>query len=128
MEAQTRPIREVTEAKTIQLHTNPAEVQDVRPRRRRWTPEEKEVLTLRAVELREAGERWADVARKLNVLEGSLRKWVEDYYANQHLSAGEAPLIETSTTGISVVTPDGYRVEGLDLDSAHVLLVLLRGE
>ncbi|MEM7677686.1 MAG: helix-turn-helix domain-containing protein [Myxococcota bacterium] len=105
-----------------------------RRRRRRWDAETKAQLTIEAAKMRAEGMRWTDVAKKLNVLEGSLRKWLEDYESPKEVSSlpHDPELIargivdETEPGALSVVTPQGFRVEGLDLEGAHMLIEMLR--
>ena len=121
-------------AEPLRAELRPAEsVTAPRRRRRRWDPEEKHALTLRAYEMRQAGARWSEVASELNVLEGSLRKWLEDFEAASRAEHGEATvrtLRELNPDGgaIAVTTPDGFRVEGLSVEDAHLLIEMLRVE
>ena len=101
-------------------------------RRRRFDRETKVKLTAEAVELRAQGVRWSEVAQRLDVLEGSLRRWVEDYEAAQALenrtNIVEDVLVETTHGPLTVTTPDGFRIEGLDIEGAHLLIEMLRAE
>ncbi|MEL7371245.1 MAG: transposase [Myxococcota bacterium] len=106
-----------------------------RRRRRRWDPETKARLTKEAAELRANGMRWTDVAKQLNVLEGSLRKWLEDYEGPNAVPVQRDPeavakdvVAATEPGALNVVTPEGFRVEGLDLEGAHMLIEMLRSE
>ena len=83
--------------------------------------------------MRAEGRRWSEIAEELDVLEGSLRRWLEDFTrAAPHAEvseAGEAPeLFEHASGSLSVKTPDGFVVTGLDLESAHMLIEMLRAE
>ena len=84
--------------------------------------------------MRQAGRRWSEVASELNVLEGSLRKWLEDFENANHAvrpaSAAARALNGLNPEGgtVAVTTPDGFRVEGLSIDDAHLLIEMLRAE
>ena len=105
-------------------------------RRRRFDAETKRVKTAQAREMLAAGRRWCDIAQELNVLEGSLRKWVSDYenatqgaVVTRAVDAVKAAKTDDADGGeLSITTPDGYTVNGLNVEDAYLLIDLLRGE
>jgi hypothetical protein len=88
--------------------------------RRTWTDAEKTRIAAQARPRVDAGEPVLRVARDLNVLQSSLRQWLERYPAPQIepvvISADDAPAERPA--GISIATPDGFVFDGLDLRSA----------
>lgn len=79
-------------------------------------------------ERRKGGAMLADVAREFGVSESSLGRWVS---AERGEDTGQARLREVkvvepaSGRGVTLVTPRGYRIEGLDVESAARLLQAL---
>lgn len=91
-----------------------------------------------AVRRHREGASWEVVSRELGIARGTLCAWVADAQSDP---AQEPPLGGSSTflpvviadeepgrgsgvdaAGLTVVTPRGYRLEGLDLDAAAALL------
>lgn len=71
-----------------------------------------------------AGSSFSATAQKLGLGENSLRLWLK-----QFPEAGLQPvevIAEDRREGICLTTPDGFRVEGLDGQTAAELLELLR--
>ena len=72
---------------------------------------------------RAAGHSWARIAHAVGLSVGSLKNWSRTPPAARTLvpvAVATAP--EVPTAALVVVSPGGYRVEGLDLATATVLL------
>ena len=81
---------------------------------------------------RERGEAVADIAGRLGLVESTLGRWLRRERAEER-AAGFRPVSIVpvlpvpgegcgEATGLTLVTPGGYRVEGLDVESAAYLL------
>lgn len=74
-----------------------------------------------------AGAAIASIAKELGVAEQSLRNWMGTDSDFRRVQVIESVPAEQSDTGTLVLTsPSGYRLEGLDMDSAFQLLRTLR--
>ena len=76
---------------------------------------------------RAAGYSWARIAHRVGLSVGSLKNWSRPSPPARRLvpvAVTAAP--EVGTAALVVVSPGGYRVEGLDLASATALLRALR--
>jgi transposase-like protein len=111
------------------VHENGAgsKERSISKRRRSWSAEQKRELVEEARAMRARGRPWSAVCRELGVLEGSLRLWMRQFPAEsrpvlpvQVVRAAPAPQL------LCVVTPDGIRIEGVDLDGAVQLVEMLR--
>src|SRR5881296_3822812 len=70
---------------------------------------------------RAAGHSWVRIARAVGLSVGSLKNWSRmPPVARTLVPVAAAP--EVPTTALVVVSPGGYRVEGLDLATATALL------
>lgn len=80
--------------------------------------------------MRASGQKWSEIARELDVLPTSLQRWVAKLEVGPLLPViiDEVPSVEPTDPAapITLTTPDGYRLEGLDVDSASLLVELLR--
>ncbi len=102
-------------------------------RRRSWSPQEKIRLSAEALARRERGETWDEIGEALQVRPDSLRRWILRAQEDSEpalrpvtvVSAGSSRAGSTGT-GLSVVTPDGFRIEGVDLETALRLWRSLR--
>jgi len=76
--------------------------------------------------LRERGVGWADIGLRLNARPASIRQWMKQTTPPLlPVTIERSPTPERSN-GLVIVTPEGFRVEGLDLESARELLESLR--
>lgn len=91
-------------------------------KRRRWSVAEKKRLAGQARKLRAQGETFAGICERLDVLEGSLRLWMQQYPESTIREVSVAPEPLKTSSCISVTTPDGLRFEGLEIDDVIVLL------
>ena len=104
-----------------------AKEQSISKRRRNWSTEEKREMAHRAHEMRAQGSSWPEVCRELDVLEGSLRLWMRQFPVEaQQVLPVQVLRPVPEPQHLCVVTPDGIRVEGLDLDGAYQLVQMLR--
>ena len=67
----------------------------------------------------------AGVARALGIFDATLRKWLEASAANGQLSRVRVIDERQQPRGLALVTPAGYRLEGLDPATAAAVLRLL---
>ena len=75
---------------------------------------------------RAAGESWGRIARAVGLSAGALKNWSRTPPAARTLVPVEVAATATmAPTPIVVVSPGGYRVEGLDLATASALLRVL---
>lgn len=102
-------------------------------RRRSWSPAEKQKLVAEARARRQRGESWARIAEALDVRPDALRRWTQQWPEALGLRAVQVAGFESessrgarTTTGLSVVSPDGFRFEGVDLETAVWLYRSLR--
>jgi transposase-like protein len=104
-----------------------AKERSISKRRRSWPTEKKREIVGQARSLRAEGMPWSDVCRELNVLEGSLRLWMQQYPAEaRQVLPVQVLRPQPEPQQLCVVTPDGIRIEGLDLDGAYQLVEMLR--
>jgi transposase-like protein len=104
-----------------------AKERSISKRRRSWPTEKKREMAAQARSLRGEGMSWADVCRELDVLEGSLRLWMQQYPAEaRQVLPVQVLRPHPEPQQLCVVTPDGIRIEGLDLDGAYQLVEMLR--
>ena len=85
-----------------------------------------------ALQCREHGEAVADIAGRLGLVESTLGRWLRRERAEERVAAFRpvsivpvAPAPGDAGSGaarLTLVTPGGYRVEGLDVESAAYLL------
>lgn len=95
--------------------------------RRSWSAKEKREMVEQARRLREQGSGWAQVSRALDVRPASIQLWMRQAEPEILPVAVASAVVETKeSVSLIVVTPDGYRIEGLDLESAQELLEYLR--
>ncbi len=75
-----------------------------------------------------AGEAIGSIAKQLGVAEQSLRNWMQRTSSDfRRVQVIESPLTEPSDSGkLALISPSGYRLEGLDVVSASQLLRALR--
>lgn len=97
-----------------------------RPQRRRYSQEERDAITQQARRMRAEGMKMSAIVSELGVSSLSLTKWLKEsrpapaFLPVQVVGAG----VTTNTSAdMTLVTPSGYRVEGLTPDT---LLALLR--
>lgn len=89
-----------------------------RRRRRIWTPDEKrEVVTTARRRLAE-GTSFRRVAAELGILEGSLRLWMRQLPERGLQPVTVIDVAAPTRDLICLVTPGGFRFEGLDLATA----------
>lgn len=102
-----------------------------RRRRRHFTPEERSRLAREAHRLRSSGLALHTAAKELDVVVSSLRLWMMKHPPTPTLRpvrlvapADQSP--EPLSAQTSVTTPDGFRIDGLTIESALVLVEKLR--
>jgi transposase-like protein len=104
-----------------------AKERPISKRRRSWPSEKKREIAGQARSMRAEGMPWSDVCRELDVLEGSLRLWMQQYPAQtRQVLPVQVLRPQHERQQLCVVTPDGIRIEGLDLDGAVQLVEMLR--
>lgn len=94
-----------------------------RPTRRRYSAEERGTMVQKARAMRASGMSLAAVASELGVSVISLTKWLRD--DRPVPSFLPVRLAETAPPVLSLVTPSGYRVEGLTPEGIVALLRIL---
>lgn len=109
--------------------------------RRRWTATEKAEVADKARKLRDAGLSWRAIAKRLGTEAENVRRWCAGLNGALGPAAGAfvpvvvaGPFASTAVPGSTLeepekigssavlVTPGGYRVEGLDLAAVAALL------
>ena len=75
---------------------------------------------------RAAGRSWQSIARAVGVSTGSLKNWSRMPPPARTLLPVAVAAPEAPASPLVVVSPGGYRVEGLDLATATALLRALR--
>jgi hypothetical protein len=97
-----------------------------RGRGKRYTSELKKQVAKAAMRLREAGLGWHRIGRALGIPNETVRRFCR---ASSDSGGGAfAPVVvadDDSGTSVVLVTPGGYRVEGLNLDQVAQLLTRL---
>jgi hypothetical protein len=97
-----------------------------RGRGKRYTPELKQQIAMAARRLRESGLGWHRIGRALGIPNETIRRFCG---ASGGIGRGVfAPVVvadDDSGTSAVLVTPGGYRVEGLSLDQVVRLLLRL---
>ncbi len=71
---------------------------------------------------RAAGHSWAGIAHAVGLSAGALKNWARMPPPARTLVPVEVAARERPTPALVVVSPGGYRVEGLDLATASALL------
>jgi len=92
-------------------------------------------IVLYAVQRREAGETLADIAVRLGLVESTLGRWLRRERTEETATGFRSVAIVPAAAApgrsrveakeLTLVTPGGYRVEGLDAESAAYLLRVL---
>ena len=74
-----------------------------------------------------AGSSKSEILQTLGISDGALRKWMspKDSMAGRGFRRVRLKKEAGSQTGLTILTPDGYRVEGLTPSSAAMLLKAL---
>ncbi len=83
-------------------------------KRRHWATSEKRRLASQARRLRSDGATFAAICEELDVLEGSLRLWMEQYPDPEIRKVPLVPQIREADGSISMTTRDGLRFDGLE--------------
>ncbi len=98
-----------------------------RGRGKRYAPDLRSRATAWAQRAIAGGARLTEVARALDIDDETLRKWLrKDSTATTSLVPVEVIVDEpVALAGVRVVSPTGYRVEGLALDEVVALLRVL---
>jgi len=74
--------------------------------------------------LRESGTSWVEIGRRLDVRPASLQLWLKQ--ASPRFLPVKFEPTPTPSRDLVLVTPEGFRVEGLDLEATNELLESLR--
>ena len=85
--------------------------------RRSWSKDQKRTLVAEARQRLAAGEKFSAVVAALDVIDGSLRLWMRQF---PEAAIQRVQIIDAipERAGITLVTPNGFRFEDLDLLSA----------
>lgn len=77
---------------------------------------------------RRDGEVLRDAAADLGISDGTLQRWTEAMPEDRVVGALREVVVKDSTEplGLSIVTPEGYRIEGLDVTEVSLVLRSLR--
>jgi hypothetical protein len=94
----------------------------IRQARRKWTAAEKRALVDEARSRLEAGETMRRVCNELHLGEGSLRLWMQQHPKPTLMLAPVRVAPPETGAGLAMVTPQGFRIEGLDLGTTLWLL------
>jgi len=94
--------------------------------RRSWSFEEKSKLADEARGLRERGVGWAEIGRRLDARPASIQLWMKQMGPRLLPVTIEPSPTPKRSTKLVLVTLEGFRVEGLNVDSVHELLEYLR--
>jgi transposase-like protein len=106
-----------------------------RKQRRRWSPEEKQRLVAEARTRRRRGQGWREISEALGVRADSLHRWMRGLPGETAQQTTIQPVEVVGAvsaeradkrSGLNVVTADGFRVEGVDLETAVWLWRTLR--
>jgi transposase-like protein len=104
-----------------------AKERSISKRPRTWSAEQKRGLAEEARGMRAQGRPWHVVCRELGVLETSLRLWMQQFPAeSRQVLPVQVVRATPEPSTLCVVTPDGIRIEGVDLDGAAQLVEMLR--
>ena len=92
-----------------------------RPQRRRYSQEERETIVEQARRMRVEGMKMAAIVLELGVSSWTLSKWLK---ATNHAPTflPVQVVAPVSSSALTLVTPAGYRVEGLTMDAMVALL------
>lgn len=95
-----------------------------RSRRRRYSPEERDSLVLQVHHMRTNGMKMAAIVNELGVTGVTLAKWMkESRPSSAFLPVQVIPArLDSAALALTLVTPAGYRVEGLTPDTVVALL------
>lgn len=80
-------------------------------------------VTAYVVDRRESGATWSSLSSSLGVSENTLRRWAKE--SSQATPTTLVPVVVSGpprTSGLTLVTSRGHRVEGLDAETLRVLL------
>lgn len=93
--------------------------------RRTWTKDQKREIATEVRRQRSNGESFRSISRSLEINEGSLRLWMDQFpeRALQPVALVDGAIFRSE---ICLVTPDGFRVEGLHVESVVRLLGQIR--
>jgi len=94
-------------------------------RRPRKTPEQKALFVERARALRSEGVSWNRIGKELGVASDTVSRWCREAEGPMMLPVALEPRA-AEPAGLRLTTPDGFAVEGLDVDEAYMLLESLR--
>ena len=95
------------------------------PRQPRKTSEEKARFVERARVLRAEGVSWNRIGKELGVAGETASRWCREAEGPMMLPVELGPKAAVGA-GLRLTTPDGFTVEGLDVDAAYMLLDSLR--
>jgi transposase-like protein len=93
--------------------------------RRTWTADQKREIVAEVRRRRSQKESFRAICAALNINEGSLRLWMEQF---PERSLQPVTVIDRDLflRGITLVTPEGFRIEGLAVETAAQLLERVR--
>jgi hypothetical protein len=90
-----------------------------RGRGKRYTADLKQRIAAAAMALRASGQGWQTIGRFLGIPHETVRRFAG---ASEGPAFVPVEVVGTVSSGLSLVSPDGYRVEGLDAaDIAEIL-------
>jgi hypothetical protein len=96
-----------------------------RATRRTWTSDQKREIAADVRRRRAENESFRSICRTLDINEGSLRLWM-DQFPERSLQPVTVIDYDRLGRGLTLVTPDGFRVEGLAIETAAQLLDRVR--
>lgn len=98
-----------------------------RGRGKRYSAQMRERIRRVARGMHESGTGWQRIGAALGIPHETVRRLCRDDSGRDAFVAVEvSPAPASSTAALTLVTPDGFRVEGLDFSAAHELLARLR--
>jgi hypothetical protein len=98
-----------------------------RGRGKRYSAQMRERIRRVGRAMHAAGTGWQRIGTALGIPHETVRRLCrDDAVRDAFVAVDVAPAPAGSTGAITLVTPDGFRIEGLDLAAAHALLARLR--
>jgi hypothetical protein len=94
-----------------------------RGRGKRYTANLKERIAAAATALRERGHGWQTIGRVLGIPHETVRRFAG---ASEGRAFVPVEVVDTVSGGLSLVSPEGYRVEGLSANDVAEILRRLR--
>ena len=93
--------------------------------RRSWTQDQKQTIAAEARRRLAAGEKMTSIAAEMDVVETSLRHWMRQR-PERALQPVRIAAAASRRDDLVLITPDGFRIEGLEVAEVAQLLGWLR--